>query len=85
MWVYTSTPPYAFMAWYLFSQAQGQLYLYLVCVLHLTSSDYQTHPRTTRLFREYNAESKILTQVLERDKKRTPSESLGIRTHWHTS
>jgi hypothetical protein len=27
MWIYTSAPPYAFMAWYLISWAQGQLYL----------------------------------------------------------
>jgi hypothetical protein len=26
-WIYTSTPTYAFMAWCLISQAQGQLYL----------------------------------------------------------
>jgi hypothetical protein len=28
MWIYTSTPPYAFMAYGLISYAQGQLYLY---------------------------------------------------------
>jgi hypothetical protein len=28
-WIYISTPPYAFMAWYLISSAQGQLYLLL--------------------------------------------------------
>jgi hypothetical protein len=27
MWIYTSTPPYAFMAQYLISSARGQLYL----------------------------------------------------------
>jgi hypothetical protein len=31
MWIYISTPPYAFMAYCLISQTQGQLYLYLIC------------------------------------------------------
>jgi hypothetical protein len=30
-WIYTSTPPYAFMSQCLISYAQGQLYLCIVC------------------------------------------------------
>jgi hypothetical protein len=30
MWIYTFTPPYAFMEWCLITEAQGQLYLYLM-------------------------------------------------------
>jgi hypothetical protein len=26
-WIYTSTPPYTFIVWYLMSEAQGQIYL----------------------------------------------------------
>jgi hypothetical protein len=26
MWIYTSTPPYTFMAWCITSEAQGQVY-----------------------------------------------------------
>jgi hypothetical protein len=48
MWIYTATPPYAFMALCLSSQAQGQLYIYFLPLRyygHLGSDVYQTTRR----------------------------------------
>jgi hypothetical protein len=44
MWLYTSTPPYAFMAWCLISEAQGRLCLYLY-LLRVVSKGLWTLPR----------------------------------------
>jgi hypothetical protein len=44
LWIYTSTPPYAFMAYCLISWAQGQLYLFYRHVMRLPNKMIRTRP-----------------------------------------